>query len=189
MKELDILCFITSIFVHELAHMLVADKFRFLSAKGDVSYFSRIAKCFDAVGLLFVPFVSFKLCLVFLSFPLVFGWAKPIRLKHQRSMQDRSKLVLIALAGAAANYLLALTSFILLGVLALFFSMQLWLYTLLHKMIFINITLGTFSLLPFGNLDGSLIGKLLLQDNTLHALRVLVFCLLVVALSCLNFVH
>lgn len=171
----DFLCFIISIFVHEFAHLLVASKFSFLQGSSSVSTFYRLAKCLDIFGMIVVPLISFNIFVNFLNLPLMLGWAKAIPIKPIFDPQHKSKIILIAGAGAASNFLLALILFPISVLLA-----DGDYHNFINRLIVMNCILGTFSLMPFGKLDGALIGRMLFSENALHFIRVSIVCGLLV---------
>lgn len=87
-----------------------------------------------------------------------FGWAKPVLIDTRNFKKPRRDEVLVALAGPAANFVLAMIS---LTVMWLFlinsdnFDIPIFLYKFLIYMIRIDLALMVFNLLPFPPLDGS----------------------------------
>ena len=81
-----------------------------------------------------------------------FGWAKPVPVNPRNFRQPRRDIVLMSLAGPAANISVALLA----GLMLRFFPVpsQLYLQALLWLLI-MNIGLGLFNLLPIPPLDGS----------------------------------
>jgi Zn-dependent protease len=104
--------------------------------------------------------------------PFIFGWAKPVPISPRRFRRLRSGLILVSLAGAAANLILAfmftlffLLLFRVLGHPSLVqpgegFALQVCRYG-----IFINCTLAWFNLLPIPPLDGSKVLACLLPSS------------------------
>ena len=115
----------------------------------------------DIFGSIFLPILMF-----FSKSGIVFGWAKPVPVDYSKLKHQKRDFILVASAGILANFALALISALLLkisllipahiisGILAAFFL----------NMIFFNVLLGIFNLLPIPPLDGS---KILLgwSDN------------------------
>ena len=81
---------------------------------------------------------------------MFFGYAKPVPINPYNFRDQRRGIIWVSLAGVAANFLIA----IILGIFMRFFS-NFSLNPLLEFVVFVNIQLGLFNLLPFPPLDGS----------------------------------
>lgn len=151
----------TAIIIHEIAHGLAASKLGDQTAKNAGRLSFNPIKHIDFFGTILLP------VLLFLSKAgFIFGWAKPVPVDYQNLKHRKRDILIVASAGIAANLILALLSAFFLklslyipyptisGILAMF-----WL-----QMIFFNIVLAVFNLLPIPPLDGS---KILLgwSDN------------------------
>jgi Zn-dependent protease len=104
-----------------------------------------------------------------------FGWARPTPVTPARLRYRRFGMVLVALAGPTANFVLALVSAIALGILdptvgALNgnFSSK-----LLSGLVRWNVLLGVFNLLPIPPLDGSTLLTVLLPPSRQNIVRFL----------------
>jgi Zn-dependent protease len=105
-----------------------------------------------------------------------FGWARPTPVTPARLRYRRLGMVLVALAGPAANLVLAIVSAIALGILAptvgatlnVNFSVK-----LLSGLVFWNVVLGVFNLLPIPPLDGSSLLTVLLPPSRQNIVRFL----------------
>jgi Zn-dependent protease len=140
---------VLSVVVHECAHGLAA------WACGDPTARERGRLTLDPrphlhpVGSLLVP-----VALAWLRAPVVFGWARPVPVDPARLRRPRDGVVWVALAGPAANALLALGFGALVrvaperGFLAPLADMALAGVTF-------NCALGLFNLIPIPPLDGS----------------------------------
>lgn len=100
-----------------------------------------------------------------------FGWAKPVPVNPYNMRDPQRGMLLVALAGPATNMVIAIVTAILLGlgIAALFPYGQ----DIVVRIIYINIVLAVFNLLPIPPLDGSKILAGLLppsQANIIHAL-------------------
>ncbi len=81
-----------------------------------------------------------------------FGWAKPVPVNPRYFKNIRKGIILMALAGPLANILLALLA----GILIRYFFFPWDIYRLaLIYLLFMNIGLGLFNLVPIPPLDGS----------------------------------
>ncbi len=150
-----------AIIAHEIAHGWVAYKLGDNTAKRQSRLSFNPVKHIDMFGTVILPI------LLFLSKSgFIFGWAKPVPVNYNNLKHRKRDVLLVASAGIIMNILLALISSLFLkisllipyqilsGILAMF-----WLH-----MIFFNIVLAVFNLLPIPPLDGS---KILLgwSDN------------------------
>ena len=100
-----------------------------------------------------------------------FGWAKPVPVNPFNMRDPQRGMLLVSLAGPAANMVVAIVTTILLGLgIATLFPYG---QDIVVRIIYINIVLAVFNLLPIPPLDGSKILAGLLppsQANIIHAL-------------------
>lgn len=131
--------------VHEASHAYVADKLGDNTARllGRLSL-NPLAHL-DLLGTIFLVFAGF-------------GWGKPVPIDLRKLKNPLRDEVLIALAGPASNFLLAIVLGLLFRLLSPFLSPALNLLWLL--IIILNLRLGIFNLLPIPPLDGSKILQL-----------------------------
>jgi Zn-dependent protease len=154
-----------SIVIHEVAHGYAA------KAQGDrtAEYEGRLTLNplvhLDPIGSALVPFSLYAVAVISGAPPLIFGWAKPVPYNPFALRNFRWGPVLVALAGPASNFSLA----ILFGALAQFitgaFGYEMPALALLGLIIQINILLGIFNLLPIPPLDGSKLLFAVLPDS------------------------
>lgn len=158
---LSLATIIIAIIFHEIAHGWVAWYLGDDTAKKQGRLSFNPIKHIDIFGSLFLPILLF-----FSKSGIIFGWAKPVPVNYNKLKNKKRDFILVSSAGILANFTLAFISSVLLkislmipfnvisGILATFFL----------NMIFFNILLGLFNLLPIPPLDGS---KILLgwSDN------------------------
>ena len=81
-----------------------------------------------------------------------FGWAKPVPINTRYFKNTRSDIIKTSLAGPVSNFILALIAGILIRFVPIYMEAM---GTFLYYMLFMNIGLGLFNLLPIPPLDGS----------------------------------
>lgn len=140
---------IFSIVIHEVSHGTVANYLGDPTAK----YAGRLTlnpiKHLDPVGSVLIP-----LFLLILRSPILFGWAKPVPINPFNFRDQKYGSAKVALAGPGANFLLALVF----GLAIRFYpalSDISGLYLMFAYIVFINLLLAVFNLLPVPPLDGS----------------------------------
>ncbi len=150
---------IISVVVHEVAHGYAA------YAQGDptASAAGRLTlnplKHLDILGSLVVPAVSFLLG------GFIFGWAKPVPYNPYNLKNQRWGEALVALAGPASNILIAL----IFGLIIRFsetFTLSSSVVSALGLVVFVNIILAVFNMIPVPPLDGSKLLFALVPDTT-----------------------
>lgn len=139
---------ILSVAIHEAAHGYMADYL------GDPTprYAGRLTlnplKHLDLMGSLVVPAL-----LVITKSPFVLGWAKPVIFNPHNIKNRRWGSALVAAAGPASNLVIA----IILGLLVRFadpIGLSLMFTDLLTIIVYINLILMVFNLIPVAPLDG-----------------------------------
>jgi len=149
-----------AITVHEVAHGWVAMKLGDSTAKMMGRLTLNPLKHIDLIGTILVP------AFLVLVGGFVFGWAKPVPVNWDNLRNPRRDIALVALAGPAANLLMAMLWTIVLAIgLNVAENSQSWAYPLVlmgGAGITINIVLMVLNLLPILPLDGGrVIGALL----------------------------
>ena len=154
-----------AITLHEAAHAWVSfqygDSTAFLLGRVSLNPIKHV----DPVGTIAVP-----LTMLLLQTPWIFGWAKPVPVNIRNIDNPRVSLALIALAGPAANFIMAFL-WALAFKLGLYLYMQdnttyaLWLVQTAKVGVFFNIVLAIFNLLPIPPLDGGKVVECCLPYN------------------------
>lgn len=155
-----------AISAHEAAHAWTSYKYgddtAFLLGRVTLNPVSHT----DPIGTLLLPIISFILGAMggnWASIPLI-GWGKPTPVNPRNWTKYKQANVMVSIAGILANLLIATISFFVFKGLIEFgvFNNQAFvegfgrvLITLFKYLIFLNISLAIFNLLPFPPLDGS----------------------------------
>jgi Zn-dependent protease len=98
-----------------------------------------------------------------------FGWAKPVPVSSHYFKDPKRDMLLVGIAGPAANFAMAL-----LAALPLRFGIVTvngYLFQVVLLIVIINVVLGIFNLIPIPPLDGSHIIKAFLPPSAMSAFR------------------
>lgn len=141
---------LTAIPIHECAHAWASNKLGDPTAKNLGRLTLNPLPHLDLIGSVLMLFTGF-------------GWAKPVPVTTRNFKNVKKGMILTALAGPAANILLALLSLILYklwcyflySLLAINFTTASAIAQIFYIMCLLNINLAVFNLIPIPPLDGS----------------------------------
>jgi Zn-dependent protease len=149
--------FFVCLSVHEAAHAWMANRLGDPTSKFDGRLSLNPFRHIDLFGTILLP-----LFLIISSLP-AFGYAKPVMVNINNFRKPSRDNFLTALAGPAANLILAVIFGLVISLLpALSF---------LTILVEVNIILAIFNLLPIPPLDGSKVWHLILDDETYLSLE------------------
>ncbi len=145
-----VIVLLLSLTVHEYAHALVA------SWKGD-----NTAKSLGRLTLNPFPHIDIFGTIVFPLIALlthlpILGWAKPVPVDPRNLKEPVKDMMWISLAGPVSNFSLAILMVLIYYILIFtpLYSSGTHIFLFFRSIIFINLILGTFNLLPLAPLDG-----------------------------------
>jgi Zn-dependent protease len=145
---------LASLVLHELAHALVATRL------GDPTPREHGRLTLNPISHL-DPLGTIMFAVTYFTTGLIFGWAKPVLVQPGYFRRPKQGMALVAAAGPATNFLLALGAIAYLvhgNPTGRWFDVALQAFT-------VNIVLGIFNLLPIPPLDGSRIVGAFLPDR------------------------
>lgn len=146
---------IFSVIIHEVAHGVVADKLGDPTARLAGRLTLNPIPHIDPLGSIILP----ALMLVGSSavgHPFAFGWAKPVPYNPYNLKHGNFGVTLVGVAGVAANFLIAIIFGLMIRFHAELGIMQGGaFYEILGTIIWTNIILGVFNLIPIPPLDGA----------------------------------
>lgn len=153
MQEIDIIfsiaILIMSAVIHEVSHGYMANLLGDPTAK----YAGRLTlnpfKHLDFFGSFLVPFITYW------AGGFVFGWAKPVPYNPYNLKNPKTGAGLIGAAGPISNFIVAIFFGLIIRFGSDFVAMPASFLQIASLIVFINIILGIFNLVPVPPLDGS----------------------------------
>ena len=139
---ITVIAAIVSITIHEVSHGFAAYKCGDNTAKMYGRLSLNPLKHIDWIG---------ALCLVVFKF----GWAKPVPVNSFNFRNRKKDIIIVSLAGPVSNFLLAFVSLFIVSLIPVTGYFNRILATFLITLVYLNIGLGVFNLIPIPPLDGS----------------------------------
>ncbi len=148
-----IVILILSIVIHEVSHGAMANYLGDPTAKNAGRLTLNPIKHLDPIGSVIVP-IFLILMIKLTGGGIIFGWAKPVPINPYNFKDQKYGSAKVALAGPASNLAIALVFGLALRFLPVLAGFQ-GLYMMFSFIVYINILLAIFNLLPVPPLDGS----------------------------------
>ena len=168
-----------AISAHEAAHAWMSYKFGDDTARLLGRITLNPTAHIDPIGTLLIPIVGFIVGQMGLNFFLI-GWGKPTPVNPLRWRNKDLANVMVSIAGILANLLIATIAFTIIKVLlmtrlgdAIPDSMIEPVSLFLQYLLFMNVSLAVFNLLPFPPLDGSKVLETFLPESMQPVLAML----------------
>ncbi|RQO33427.1 site-2 protease family protein [Herminiimonas sp. KBW02] len=149
-----------AITLHEAAHAYAAKYFGDTTAYAQGRMSLNPIKHIDPIGTLLIPIV-----LYFAGSPFLFGYAKPVPVNFGNLRNPKKQMAFVALAGPAANLVMALMWMLLAVFLHAFGSTEEFLMRMAQAGILTNLVIFAFNLFPIPPLDGGRIMTSLLPNK------------------------
>lgn len=150
---LAILILLFSVIVHEVMHGVVALHFGDHTAEQAGRLTLNPIPHIDPIGSILMPLLS-----IFAG-GFFFAWAKPVPVNPLNFTDIKKGELAVSAAGIGSNFLLAILGSVIFHLLYTFVTQSPILFSALGYLVYINLILGVFNLIPIPPLDGS---KLLL---------------------------
>ncbi|HYD79354.1 MAG TPA: site-2 protease family protein [Paucimonas sp.] len=151
---------IFAITLHEAAHAYAAKYFGDTTAYSQGRMTLNPVKHIDPLGTILLPLIFFLV-----GSPFIIGYAKPVPVDFGKLRKPKRDMAWVALAGPAANFVMALLSWILLVLLHAGGVEEPYFMAIAKAGVTVNLLFFAFNLFPLPPLDGGRILTSLLPHN------------------------
>lgn len=155
-----IVILIISVAIHEIAHGYIAYKWGDMTAHNAGRLTLNPLVHLDIFGSIILPAL-----LVLTKAGFVFGWAKPVPVNPAQFSNRKKGMISVAIVGIFMNFLIAVIFGIFIRTLVHFGVGNPNLLSIMGIVVYVNLFLGVFNLMPVPPLDGSRILFALLGDR------------------------
>jgi Zn-dependent protease len=152
----QIIVLVFSAIIHEYMHGWMADQLGDRTARDAGRLTLNPIPHIDPIGSILMPAL-----MIFARFPFVFGWAKPVPFNPYNLRDQKWGAAKVAVAGPAGNLIVA----VFFGLILRFVPMVSQFSLMLAVIVYINLLLMVFNLVPIPPLDGSKVLLPLLPFN------------------------
>ncbi|MFI3290889.1 MAG: site-2 protease family protein [Opitutales bacterium] len=163
--------------VHEFGHAYVADKLGDPLPRLDGRVSLNPLAHIDMLGTVILPLIMIFLAMG-TNFPMIFGWAKPVRVSLPNSKTRARDDILTTLAGPAMNLIFGFVCMLVMVGLT-YFNQESFVEILL-TILQINCVLFVFNMLPIPPLDGSRILKYALNMSDMTYAQISRYSLIII---------
>jgi Zn-dependent protease len=152
-----------AITLHEAAHAYAARHFGDNTAYAQGRMSLNPIRHIDPVGTLLIPIVLF-----FVGSPFLFGYAKPVPVEYRNLRHPKRDMAWVALAGPAANILMAFLWMALVVVLSMTRFQEMFFLKMAQAGVLTNLVIFAFNLFPVPPLDGGRILTSMLPNRAAY---------------------
>ncbi len=145
----QLIILVMSIVIHEVAHGYIAGTFGDPTARLQGRLTLNPIKHIDMLGSIIIPLVTF------VTGGIIFGWAKPVEINPYNMKNRRSGELFTAFAGPASNLILAFVFGTIIRANLSYGFVNGGFGQICIMIVFVNLTLAVFNLIPIPPLDGS----------------------------------
>lgn len=150
---------IFAITLHEAAHAYAAKYFGDTTAYAAGRMSVNPIRHIDPFGTILLPILMYAFT------PFVFGYAKPVPIDFARLRNPKKQMAWVALAGPAANFVMAFGWLLLATLLLVFGVTESYPHKVAQAGVFVNILMFVFNLVPIPPLDGGRIMTSMLPNR------------------------
>ena len=150
---------IFAITLHEAAHAYAAKYFGDTTAYAAGRMSLNPIRHIDPFGTILLPILMYAFT------PFVFGYAKPVPIDFARLRNPKKQMAWVALAGPAANFVMAFGWLLLATLLLVFGVKESYPHKVAQAGVFVNILMFVFNLVPIPPLDGGRIMTSMLPNR------------------------